>query len=174
MRRPLVIALAMLPALAAAQTTASYAVVGDYTVDSSSGTQTEPRISGKLVAYTNGDPTSPSAEIHIYTGSGHLIASNGRSPDISGSRVVFTRVDGVTTAIYVGEYDPGTHNVSVRPLADPSAGPLRDRPSIGQDTVAWVDNGPDGNAAASEIVVFDLVTGQPKRIALDGSDAQPA
>ena len=174
MRRPLVIALMMVPALAAAQTTGSYAVVGGYTIDNSAGPQTEPRISGKLVAYTHGDPNSPLAEVHIYTGSGHLLASSGRSPDISGTRVVFTRADGATTSIYLGQYDALTGLVQVEPLVDPSGGPVRDRASIAQDTVAWVDNGPSGIAAESDIVVFDLNNHQAVRIVLNGGDAQPA
>jgi hypothetical protein len=175
MRRLLAIALAMAPALAAAQTSNPIAVVATpITVDNSSGPQTEPRISGQLVAYTSGEPTSPLAEVHIYNGSAHFVASKGRSPDISGSRVVFTRADGTRTAIYLGEYDAATNQIQVFELADPSGGPVRDRASIASHTVAWVDNGPNGTAAESGIVVFDLNTRQSVRIDLRGGDSQPA
>jgi hypothetical protein len=187
MRRSLVMALAMLPAVSAAQATGTYAVVSEYTViNDGAGTQTDPHVSGNLVAYTDESFSPP--QVHVQTlGGGESIIPDGWFSDIWGSHVVFSRVSAPQcSSILV--YDVSTQETAeLNPAdlydvstgqtapADPANGCwMRDHAAIGGSTVAWVDSGIAGTSE-SEIVVFDLETGQGTRLTHDNvNDFQPA
>jgi hypothetical protein len=175
MRRLVAIALAMFPAIAAAQTIRPYAViVGPYPVDSSPGMQTDPHVSGGLVAYTN-ELTTSSTEVRVYTGGTNpFIVLDGARPDIFDSQIAFTRGSALSSTIYVGNYD-ATTGFTVHELSDPNGSSMRDNAAIGLNTVVWVDKGPTGIASEQDIVAFDLPTGQATRITDDAvEDSHPA
>jgi hypothetical protein len=176
MRRLVAIALAMFPAITAAQTAPSYAVIaGPYPVDSSSGTQTDPHVSGNVVAYTSKLATS-SAEVRVYTGGTNPpIVLEGANPDIAGSQIAFTRGSPPSSAIYSGKYNATTRQYDVHELFDPNGSSMRDNAAISLNTVVWVDQGPTGSTSEMEIVAFDLPTDSATRITNNNvEDSHPA
>ena len=179
MRRPLAIALALIPAAAAAaNTTASFTLVSEYTINNGPGTQTDPHVSGDLVAYTNISASggNTGSEVRVATLGGTEVAipnagNQDRFSDISGSRVVFTRVNSLNCSS-ISLYDVATQQVAEL-SPDPNACLARDHAAIGGGTVAWVDAGLANGS--TEIVVFDLAAQQAARLTNDNlNDLQPA
>jgi Tol biopolymer transport system component len=134
-------------------------------VTTAAGDQTDPHISGSRVSYTsNADGTNRIHYHDIATSADARIPNLGEEDflsDISGSKIVFTRV-GATSSIYV--YDAGA---SAAVEVAPSAVANRIDPAIGGSTVAWQDFGFRPSALEPEIVVHDMTTGITTRLTND-------
>lgn len=126
-------------------------------VNASTGSQTDPHISGSIVAYT--DATIASIryqDLSIGPVSDTVIPHpDGASdclPDVSGGTIVFTRVYAGAQTILA--YDIATQTVTE--LA-PMEGALRRQAAIGGRTVAAEDRVySSGTGATSEITLFDV------------------
>ena len=136
------------------------------------GGQTDPHISGTVIAYTDSDGTA--AAIHYYDlgvpGGNDTTIDPGAGIDqlsnISGTRIAYTHIESGTRSIRV--YDTTTHAVTV---IDNQPGSDRRNVAIGGNTVAWVDF----SGTSSEVWVYDLdgVAG-PVQISFSGAqDTQP-
>lgn len=170
------IAIVLSPLAAQAQSAAEPIQVTGAPVLVSGGpdNQTDPHISDTLVSYTKevGIPN----EIRYYdlvTGSDAAIPNDGHNDglsDVHGSTIVFRRIytDGST----------GTRPVMALDTTNPEAGPVeldlgvgdrRSSPAIGGRTVAWtVEAG--GVANRTDVVAYDLDSGQTTRLTTDGTD----
>jgi hypothetical protein len=143
------------------------------TVNNSAGDQTDPHISGSLVSYTsNADGTNRIRYHNLGTGADAVVPNAGEDDflsDISGSKVVFTRLS-AQSAIYV--YEVGA---AAATEVAASGDVNRRNPSIGGNTVAWQDFGFNASALQPEIVVSDLATGTTTRLTTDALlDRSPA
>lgn len=136
------------------------------TVDDGPGNQTDPHISGSLVTYTSENDFYLEIRYRdLITGAGGVIPGEGhdRLADISGDTIVFTRTLDDRRGIFAFDVSLGSTS-----QLDPQIGSLRSDPAIGNTTVAWEDRGPvTGMFPASEIVVYDLVTGNATRLTDD-------
>lgn len=136
------------------------------TVNDGPGDQTDPHISGALVSYTsNADGTNRIRYHDLAAATDAVVPNSGEDDflsDISGSKIVFTRVN-VTSAIYLFDIAAGGSPVEV----DPSASANRRHPAIGGSTVAWQDFGFNTSALQPEIVVHELATGTTTRLTTD-------
>jgi hypothetical protein len=126
-------------------------------VDLSSGDQNDPHIGGGLIAYT--DHPGVSSRIRYFdllTNTGSLIPAGigdlDLLPDVSESRITFSRVMSDRTAVML--YDVAT--ATLTEIA-PAPGTARFGTSIGGDTIAFVDLLTGGG----DVFVYDLVTGGP-------------
>ena len=164
MNRTLVFAFAsLLPITANAQLTAQPVVVGaSYTVNNGPGSQTDPHVSGDLVAYTDETTTTSQIRFHaLSSGADQAIPNAGNKDtlsDISGTQIVFTRLGASSHSIYVYDTTAGTSSE-----LNPTPGSMRNNASIGANTVAWEDTGLSGNSAAPEVVAYDLTSGTTTR-----------
>ncbi|HZI13144.1 MAG TPA: hypothetical protein VE153_22370 [Myxococcus sp.] len=135
-------------------------------VNSGPGDQTDPHVSGPLVAYTSeAFGTSEIRYHHLDTSHDAAIPNGGAFDfvsDISQNTVVFTRVR-TSSAIFT--YEVGGTGGPVE-LA-PEAGSSRRAAVIGGRTVAWQDFGYTGNTQQPEIAAFDLDTGTLTRLSED-------
>lgn len=124
-------------------------------VNGGPGDQTDPHVSGPLVAYTNESRGTSEIRYHdLVTGLDAPIPNNGAFDfvsDVSGNMVVFTRVS-TRSAIYT--YQVGAASPPVE-LA-PEEGSSRRAAVIGGRTVAWQDFGYTGNTLQPEIVTYEL------------------
>ena len=144
-------------------------------VNGSPGDQTDPHVSGTLVAYTNeGRGTSEIRYHDLVTGTDAAIPNNGAFDfvsDVSGNTVVFTRVS-TASAIYT--FQVGTESTTPVEVA-PQEGSSRRAAVIGGRTVAWQDFGYTGNTLQPEIATFDLDQGVLTRLTTDTlQDRTPA
>jgi hypothetical protein len=174
MSRTLTLLSCLFPALVLAQTLGTPLVGTASVVNNGPGDQTDPHISGAVVAYTN--ETDGSSEIRFHdleTGMDQAIPSSGAFDfvsDVSGSTVVFTRV---TSSSAIFAYDVGTQAppVEVAPLE----GASRRAAVIGHRTVAWQDYTYRGPTLAPELAAFNLDTGVLTRLTDDDMiDRTPA
>jgi uncharacterized protein (TIGR03382 family) len=158
MTRSLLLAVLAAPLVAWGSSGTQPVVIGaSYTVNNSPGAQTDPHVSGELVAYTNETATSSEIRYHdLGTGQDQGIFNGGALDflsDIHGSRIVFSRSSGTQRNIHLFDVTSGTQ-VELAP----GAGVVRNHAAIGGNTVAWVDNGLTGTSSASVIVAYDLAT----------------
>lgn len=154
-------------------------VGASYTVNNGPGSQTDPHVSGDLVAYSNDHSptgTTPFSEIRFHalsTGIDQAIPNAGAYDYLSGiygQRIVFTRIEAAERSIHL--YDIATGKSTE--LA-PKNGAFRDAASIGGSTIAWADYGLYTAATPPEIVVHDLQTKVTTALTANAiEDSQPA
>ena len=140
-------------------------------VDNGPGDQTDPHVSGDLVAYTAAVEGGAQIGYHdLRTGEHSQIPNNGVLdflPDVSGNTVAYTRLISDTQlgirAIYLYDVSMETQPV----VLDPQPGSLRERTAIGNQTVAWVEYQSSGLGVGGEIVVHDLATATTTRLTND-------
>ncbi|MCY1079389.1 TolB family protein [Archangium lansingense] len=145
----------LLPALALGQSTAP--LTGrSQVVNDGPGDQTDPHVSGPLVAYTHQSSIS-SSEIRYHdllTGVDLSIPSEGgydALADVSDGRVVFTRTTDVSR---VFRFDVGTSGTA-QELA-PRTGADRRTATLGGQTVAWQELGYTAESLPPEIFAYRL------------------
>jgi hypothetical protein len=148
------------PTGAALATMGTTPVITRSVVADGPGDQTDPHISGAIVAYiSEQDHMSVIRHHNLTSGRDELVPNNGEYdflPDVSGSRIVFSRITMEQSAIY--SYDlmaSGAAPVEVDPLLAAN----RRGPEIGGNTVAFPDFGLNASALEPEIVVNDLASG---------------
>lgn len=157
MPRTLATLLILLPALVLAQTSGPSIVGKRSVVNDGPGDQTDPHVSGALVAYTS--ESSGGSEIRYHnmeTNDDAPVPSSGAFDfvsDISGSTVVFTRVTSTSSIFTYDIYGQG----GAQEIA-PREGSNRRGAVIGGRTVAWQDFGYAGATLAPEIATFNLDT----------------
>jgi hypothetical protein len=131
-------------------------------INLSAGHQNDPHVSGDWVAYTS------DLSIHYYSfatqiDAGIPMEDSARDllSDVSGSRIVFSRViSGVKTAVMVFDTATAASPVEI----DAALGTTRLGSAIGGDTVAYIDFGLEANG---ELVIHDLSTSTSLRITND-------
>lgn len=138
-------------------------IVGaSYTVNNGAGSQTDPHVSGELVAYSNdhspnATPFFSEIRFHVLSTGMDQAIPNGGAYDylsgVSGQRIVFTRIHSNERSIHIYDVASATTSELL-----PKPGAFRDAASIGGNTVAWADYGLQTAATAPEIVVHDLST----------------
>lgn len=140
------------------------------------GNQTDPHISGTLVAYTAVEGTSREVRYHdLATGSDTAIPQGSHLdslPDVSGTTIVFRRVhtDGSTSTRPIMAFDTANPGAGAVEL-DPVEGARRDLSSIGGRTVAWMEL-VGFSSSHTDIVAYDLDSGQATRLTTDGADVR--
>ncbi|WP_205520332.1 TolB family protein [Pyxidicoccus caerfyrddinensis] len=177
MLRTLALVSSLLPALspALAQMEARPITGTPKVVNAGPGDQTDPHVSGPLVAYTNEVRGTSEIRYHdLTTEQDAAIPNNGAFDfvsDVSGGTVVFTRV-GSSSSIYTFDVvSPGSTPVELAP----QQGSSRRAAVIGGRTVAWQDFGFTGNTLQPEIAAFNLDTGVLTRLTQDTlQDRTPA
>ena len=139
-------------------------------VAENSDVNTDPAIDGSLVVYTSAVGEHLDAtEIRYYdlaTSSGGIVpGGDGRDslPDVSGSKVVFSRFLDDELAIFA--YDVESGDLTNLSQGD---GGFRTSPVVGGSTVAWEHSGYlGGEFDSQEIFVYDLLTGVEQRLTED-------
>ncbi|MCY1022165.1 hypothetical protein [Pyxidicoccus sp. MSG2] len=177
MLRTLALVSSLLPALspAFAQMQARPITGTAKVVNGGPGDQTDPHVSGPLVAYTNEVRGTSEIRYHDLVTEHDAAIPNGGAfdfvSDVSGDTVVFTRV-GASSSIYTFDVvAPGSTPVELAP----EQGSSRRAAVIGGRTVAWQDFGFTGNTLQPEIAAFDLDTGTLTRLTEDAlQDRTPA
>ncbi|XXF80762.1 hypothetical protein P2318_13695 [Myxococcaceae bacterium GXIMD 01537] len=164
----------LLPSLVVAQTLGAPLVGKPVVVNGSPGDQTDPHVSGALVAYTS--ESSGKSEIRYHdldTGLDSPIPNSGAFDfvsDISGSTIVFTRVK-ATSSIFTYDVRQEAPPREIAPLD----GANRRGAVIGNRTVAWQDFGYRGTTLEPEIATFNIDTGVQTRLTEDSLlDRAPA
>ena len=138
-------------------------VLTPVTINNSAGDQFDPHISGNWVSYTS------DAGLRYYNFATGIDApipmgpsSNDLLSDISGSKIVFSRViTGVKTAVMV--FDAATPAAAPIEI-EPAASTTRIGGAIGGNTVAYIDYGFQSNG---EVVIHDLTSSVSTRITND-------
>lgn len=139
------------------------------------GDQVRPHVSGDLVTYTS--VIGGNSYVHYYdfltTADASIPQGNSLDylPDIDNARIVYTLVTSGSYAINF--FDTAT---MVTPITlDPQLNSMREQPSIGGQTVVWVDFGLQENPYISDLVAYDLVTGVKTRLTDDPAyDTSPS
>lgn len=135
-------------------------------VNAGPGDQTDPHVSGPLVAYTSESRGTSEIRYHDLDTDHDAAIPNGGAfdfvSDVSNSLVVFTRVS-TSSAIFT--YEVGGTGGPVE-LA-PEAGSSRRAAVIGGRTVAWQDFGYTGNTLQPEVAAYDLDRGTLTRLTED-------
>jgi hypothetical protein len=144
-------------------------------VNAGPGDQSDPHVSGSLVAYTSVEDGRSLIRHHqLVTGSDAAIPNDGTTDllsDVGGSTVVFTRVGDFSSAIY--SFDTANPGAPVEIAPDFFAN--RRSAAIGGGTIAWEDFGLAGGGLAPEIaVVTDPVGPLVRLTANTGVDRDPA
>lgn len=122
--------------------------------------QTDPHVSGDLVAYSNSDATHFTIRyFNLATGVDTVIPNNGSFDflaDAGGSTIAFTRVTSASSnAIFAFD----TSNPSAPPVEVDPIGPVsRQAAQIGDQTIAWQDFA-SPSAVNSSIVAYNRQTG---------------
>jgi Tol biopolymer transport system component len=143
-------------------------------VNNGPGNQSDPHVSGPLVAYTNESQGMSEIRYHDLSTSLDVAIPNGGAydfvADISGDTVVFTRVL-TTSSIF-------TYNVATQGPAmevAPQANSNRRGAVVGHRTVVWQDFSYPTPSSQPEIAVFDLDTQTLMRLTNDNLlDRTPA
>lgn len=137
-------------------------------INDSNGDQVDPHINGNLMTYTSIIPGN--SYVHYYdflTGTDTSVPQEGASldylSDINGSTIVYTQVTSSSFSIHAFDISAGGSPITL----DPQPNSLREKPSIGGQTVAWVDFGLSDNLYLSEIMIFELGTGVATRLTDD-------
>jgi uncharacterized protein (TIGR03382 family) len=145
----------LLPSLVLAQTLGGSLVGKHAVVNAGPGDQTDPHVSGALVAYTSEVDDSSQIRYHdLRTGLDAPVPSSGSFDfvsDISGGTVVFTRVT-ATSSIYTYDVNTEAPPTEIAPVD----GANRRGAVIGGRTVAWQDFNYRRNLLESEVAAFDL------------------
>ncbi|MCP3137481.1 TolB family protein [Pyxidicoccus xibeiensis] len=144
-------------------------------VNGGPGDQTDPHVSGALVAYTNEARGQSEIRYHdLVTGQDAAIPNNGAFDfvsDVGSGTVVFTRVSSAS-AIYA--FDVAGAESGPVEIA-PEEGSSRRAAVIGGRTVAWQDFGYTGDTLQPEVAAYDLDRGTLTRLTNDGlQDRTPA
>ena len=175
MLRTLTTLACLLPALAVGQSGGPPLRGKSLVVNNSPGEQTDPHVSGSLVAYTNQFPLGGS-EIRYHdllTGVDLPIPTEGASDsiaDISGDTVVFTRAAS-TSRVYRFNARKGGPAEELAPRTDAD----RRAATIGNQTVAWQELGYTTGAQPPEIFAYRADTLALTRLSEDTSvDRTPA
>jgi hypothetical protein len=174
------LALSALPALAGDVTPPTPIVLTPtpVAIDAGASNQTEPRVSGTLVSYTDNSSSSIAYYDFVNAGRGGTIAHPDGGydsiSDVSGNLISFTRVSsGSPGSIYVFDVNnPGAEAHEVAPLPNS----LRRRPSIGNGTIAWEDKSYETSSSAlPDIVVYDVESANAIKLTNDNlADQWPA
>jgi Tol biopolymer transport system component len=133
------------------------------TINNGAGNQTDPHLSGDLATYTSDVVGTTLAQIRYYsfaTGTDAGIANGGNADvlsDVSGSRIVFTRISSGNQSIWLFNAATGGSPVEL----DPSATSQRRGAAIGGNTVAWIDV---TASTRGEVVVHDLATSTSQQL----------
>lgn len=176
MRPLLAFLLSSIPAaaLAVSPTTGPSITGTTSVVNNGPGDQTDPHVSGNLVAYT--DFGSGAGQIRyqdLSTGADSAIVTSGGTDslsDVSGNTVVFVHFANSAHAIYAFDTTTGGPAVEL----DPQPGSNRREAAIGGNTVAWQDFG-FSLVSSPEIVAYDRAAGTATRITNDALyDRDPA
>jgi len=132
-------AMSVLPALVLAQTPQLLGLPRDIHVGP--GDQSDPHLSGGLVAYTSALDGASEIRFHrLEDGGDEAIPTGGALdllPDVSGSRIVFTRIGASSSAIM--SYDVATRGPAVEVAPQPEAN--RRGAVVGGPTIVWLDFG---------------------------------
>jgi hypothetical protein len=175
MRKPLQLAtaaalgLAALPASAGAVTIGTLPPSTTQVVNNGPGNQTDPHISGDLVSYTSEVNSTTTTEIryhNLVSGADAAIAGSTFGDflsDVSGIRIVFTRLTAEESAIYTYDVGSGRAPVEVAPDAQSN----RHAPAIGGQTVAWQDFSFNSSPLEPEVVVHDIASDISSRLTID-------
>jgi len=136
-------------------------------VNNGSGDERDARVSGNLVAYYSViGGNSYIRYFDFLTGTDESIPQEAISSDfltaIDGTKIVYTHVTSDSYEINLFDTNIGGSPVTLDPL--PYS--LRERPAIGDHTVAWMDFG-FNDLYLSEIVVYDLASGTTTRLTDD-------
>jgi Tol biopolymer transport system component len=135
-------------------------------VNDGPGDQTDPHVSGDVVAYTSSVAGEVEIRYHnLRTGADAGIPNNGGAdfnPDISGSTIVYTHLAADhSRSVYM--FDTTTAGPPVE--LDAQSGHLGDQPAIGNQTVVWAAF--DGSTDPPELMVYDLDTRTTTRLTDD-------
>jgi len=140
-------------------------------VNNGYGNQTDPHISGALVAYlSSADGVAEIRYFDLATG-GHSAIPGAPGaldfiPDVSGTTIVFTRIEGAKQSIQ--SFDTATGGPSYE-LA-PDIASLRRGARIGNRTVVWQELGfSTETQVISEVLAYDLDTATSVRVTNDTS-----
>jgi Tol biopolymer transport system component len=162
--------MALLPGAGGAVTVGSLPPITTHVVNNGPGNQTDPQISGSLVSYTN-DATASGSEIRyhdVVSGLDRAVPALAGEfdflSDISGTTVVFTRIDVTENAIYAFDTSGTQQPFELAPENGPS---FRLAPAIGGRTVAFQDFSFTGLMTEPEIVVAAVDGGAPIRLTHD-------
>lgn len=137
------------------------------------GDQTDPHVSGNLVAYTNEVNGGSDVVVHnLTTGTDQAIDNQGGLdflPDVNGTTVTYTHLDS-TSDVERFDYPTGPPTV-----LDPTANATRRLSRVGGSTFVWQDYGYTGDVTTPEITGFDASTGVATRLTDDAQlDKDPA
>ena len=140
-------------------------------VNNGYGNQTDPHISGTLVAYTSyADGVAEIRYFDLATGVDSAIPGAPGAldfvPDVSGTTIVFTRIENAKQSVWSFE------TATAGPLHElmPASDSLRRFASIGYHTVAWQELGfSTETQVISEVLAYDLDTATSVRITNDTS-----
>src|SRR5437867_4312128 len=144
-------------------TYATVTVFPTIVVDNSTGDQSQPHVSGNYASYNV-----------VTLGGVNLIGyysfsppCNGNVPsaanfidnlsDVSGSNIVFTRVNTITGANSIFKYTIGGTSTEVAPVAPPAVA-MRSNPAIGGNTVIWEDVGVTSDMSSEMVLSTDGIT----------------
>jgi Tol biopolymer transport system component len=166
------LALVALPASAGALTIGTLPAVTTQVVNNGPGNQTDPHVSGDLVSYTSEVGGTTDTEIRHHNLATSTDAAIPGAPvgfgvfgdflsEVSGSRIVFTRVTAEESAIFAYDVSAGGAPVELAPEESPSN---RHDPAIGEQTVAWQDFTFTNSPVEPEVVARNLVTGVSTRL----------
>jgi Tol biopolymer transport system component len=156
MLRTLILLVCLLPALAPGQAAGAALHGRSLVINNAPGDQTEPHVSGPVVAYTQRSSIS-SSEIRyhdVLTGADKAIPNEGgydSSSDVSGGTVVFTRT---TSGNRVYRFQVRKGGLAEE-LA-PRTGADRRAVSIGNQTVAWQELGYTAGSKPAEIFAYRM------------------
>jgi Tol biopolymer transport system component len=156
MLRTPILLVCLLPALALGQTVGAPLHGKSLVIDNGPGDQTDPHVSGPVVAYTQRLSIS-SSEIRyrdVLTGQAGVIPNEGgfdSSADVSGDTVVFTRTTGGNRVYRFNVRKGGT----AEELA-PRTGADRRAVAIGKQTVAWQELGYTAGSRPAEIFAYRM------------------
>jgi parallel beta-helix repeat protein len=141
------------------------------TINNGPGNQADPHIDGDLVSYTSAE--NGVSQIRYYNFTTALdqgIPTIGGSldflSDVSGSMIVFTRIEGSNQNHSVWSFDTATFGPAVELMPAPTR--LRRGAAIGGMTVAWQEFGfAAPTAFISELAAYDITTATMTRITDD-------
>jgi Tol biopolymer transport system component len=175
MQRLILAVLCWVPVVAVGQTLGEPLVGTRKVVNNGPGNQSDPHVSGSLVAYTNETQGMSEIRYHDLSTSQDLAIPNGGAydfvADISGDTVVFTRVLSSSNSIFT--YNVATQGPAVEVAPQPSSN--RRGAVVGNGTVVWQDFSYPTPSSQPEIAAFDLNTQTLVRLTNDNLlDRTPA
>ena len=166
MIRTAAVTLILVPLVASAYSAGTTLGGTTTTINAGAGNQTSPHVDGTLAAYTSA--AGSAFEIRYFnfsTSSDQGIPTVAGAfdylSDVSGTRVVFDRIEGAKSGVWV--FNTATAGPAVELAPDPAA--IRSGATIGGSTVAWQDLG--FGPGLSEIVAYDLGAGVAVRVTND-------